>query len=100
MDGRYQLVRSVRSTGACQSSENHFLPSVSHSPVLVAVLSASHCCSMVVQVAGSFIPEPVANWSGVDVTSDAALSIMCFAGMGAMRLREIHLTDEDPDNAS
>jgi hypothetical protein len=55
---------------------------------------------MVVQVAGSFIPEPVANWSGVDVTSDAALSIMCFAGMGAMRLREIHLTDEDPDNAS
>ncbi len=52
------------------------------------------------QAAGKFIPEPVSDWGGVDVLSDHAITIMCFAGFAAVRLAEMPPTDSpDQDGA-
>jgi len=38
---------------------------------------------------GPMLPKPVADWNGVDVTSDSAIAQMCFAGVAGGRVRRL-----------
>jgi hypothetical protein len=43
---------------------------------------------------GHLLPEPVGDWDGVDVTSDATIAQMCFAGMAGSRVTTMLEKDE------